>query len=99
MDLQRQNAELATKAKVIKKDEAGDEDEDEEEEDLPVAQLGKQKAADTVVNEDREDELQQDEVNVKQAKFVSSGLLNFEGPVSVQTFFNFSSLLTNSFVV
>jgi hypothetical protein len=81
--LQQWNTELADEASAISKAEAGEEDEsawkeDDQVTDLPVVVVGKRKAG----AQDEVDE-GEEEVNLetKWARYASSGLLEFEGPV------------------
>jgi hypothetical protein len=78
--LQKRNAEFADEASAISRAEAGEEEVEVEEiergEDLPVVQVGKRKAGEL-------EEEGEDEVDAKRAKFTSTGLLDFEGPVSL----------------
>ena len=81
-DLQQRNAELAAEAKAIERDEVGDEVESERQIELPVVKLGKRKAVRMEDDEDGEDELNEQEIEAKRAKYATSGLLDFEGSVS-----------------
>jgi hypothetical protein len=90
-DLQRRNTELAAEAKAIEWEEVEGEvekeqDKEEEANDLPVLWVVKWKAE--VFEEDKEevDQLEEDGVDAKRAKFASSRLLGGEFSI-----FDFSS--------
>jgi hypothetical protein len=75
------NLDLEDERKAIERMEAGEEEgngieEEDEEPKLPAIVVGKHKA-DKLIEED--DDL---ELEVKHVRFMESGLLNFEGPVS-----------------
>jgi hypothetical protein len=81
--LQQRNAELADEASAILKAEDEEEDESARKEDdqvtnLPVMVVGKQK----VGAQDKVDEGEEEvDLETKRARYASSGLLEFEGPV------------------
>jgi hypothetical protein len=56
-------------------------------EGLPVVRVVKRKAEALEDDDEEVDQLEEDKINVKWAKFASSRLLDFEGPVSIRFHF------------
>jgi hypothetical protein len=95
--------ELAVEAKAIEHDEAEGEDEKEEDEDekaqdLPIVRVAKRKAEALEDDDEEVDQLEEDELDVKWARFATSGLLDFDGLVSFRFSISLVDLLTNSFL-
>lgn len=84
-ELRARSAVIKAEAEAIQRIAMGQEDDEENKSEGEVEVMGgsKRKAAE----EDEEDELD-DEIEAKRARFEGSGLLDFEGPVSVRIYSN-----------
>jgi hypothetical protein len=87
-ELRKRTAELAVEETMIAREEAGEEDEEEkreeeDEEEAPVIRLGKRKTVPFADEEDDDvDQLGDEQVEPKRARFASNGRRDCEGPVS-----------------